>query len=73
LSAAFLQRVAVDFFYQFVSIVIMNMISLEKEVGLLRSFAMSIVGRDVEGEYRPKFVQEIIRAVYEKPQRRGGF
>jgi len=51
----------------------MNMIALEKEVRMLRSFAISIVGRDPEGEYRPEFVREMLRAVSEKPQRRFHF
>ena len=46
----------------------MNMIALEKEVKMLRSFAISIVGKDPEGEYRPEFVRKILRAANEKPQ-----
>mgnify|MGYP001569639760 FL=1 len=49
------------------------MIALEKEVKMLRSFAISIVGRDPEGEYRPEFVREMLRAVNEKPHRRFRF
>lgn len=46
----------------------MNMIALEKEVRMLRSFAISIVGKDPEGEYRPEFVRKILRTANEKPQ-----
>lgn len=46
----------------------MNMLALTKEVKMLRSFAISIVGRDPEGEYRPEFVRKILRAANEKPQ-----
>jgi len=46
----------------------MNMIALEKEVKMLRSFAISIVGKDPEGEYRPEFVRKILRTANERPQ-----
>lgn len=39
---------------------------LKKEVGLLRSFVIGIAGKDSEGEYRPEFVQRILRATGEK-------
>ena len=39
----------------------MNMIALEKEVKMLRSFVISIVGKDPEGDYRPEFVRKALR------------
>ncbi len=43
------------------------MLALTKEVKMLHSFAVSIVGRDDEGEYRPEFVRSILSASNEKP------
>lgn len=43
--------------------------SLEQEVKMLRSFAVSIVGRDIEGAYRPEFVRKIARAAKRTPTR----
>lgn len=40
---------------------------LKQEVFTLRSFLISIVGEDKEGNYRPEFVKEIIKAAKEKP------
>ena len=37
-----------------------------KEVELLRSLVIGTLGKDKEGEYRPEFVEEILRAVQEK-------
>ncbi len=42
---------------------------LKQEVSLLRSFVISVVGKDSEGEYRPEFVKEILKASQEKPER----
>ena len=39
---------------------------MKRDVGILRSFAISIAGKDLEGEYRPEFVHEILRATKEK-------
>jgi hypothetical protein len=39
---------------------------LGKEVELLRSLVIGILGRDKEGEYRSEFVERILRAVREK-------
>lgn len=44
--------------------------SLEKEVKMLRSFAVSIVGRDEEGVYKPVFVRAALRATQIKPTHR---
>ena len=37
--------------------------TLTREVGLLRSLIIAVVGnnQDVEGEYRPEFVEEMLR------------
>ena len=40
--------------------------SMKREIDVLRSFAISIAGKDTEGEYRPEFVREILRAAKEK-------
>jgi hypothetical protein len=48
----------------------MNMIALEKEVRMLRSFAISIVGKDPEGEYRPEFVRQALRDANRVPTKR---
>ena len=40
--------------------------NVKREVNILRSFAIVIAGKDPEGEYRPEFVREILRAVNEK-------
>ena len=39
---------------------------VKREISILRSFAISIAGKDPEGEYRPEFVREIMRASKEK-------
>ena len=38
----------------------------QEDVRLLRSLAISL-GEDPEGEYRPDFVKEILKAAHEKP------
>ena len=40
--------------------------SLKKEVELLRSLIIGVLGKDKEGEYQPKFVKKILGAVREK-------
>lgn len=40
---------------------------LKREVHSLRSFLISWVGKDSEGEYRPAFVRRIAKATQEKP------
>ena len=47
-----------------------NISELRHEVKLLRSFVIGLVGRDPEGNYRPDFVRDIIRAAREKPRYR---
>ncbi|HEX9721907.1 MAG TPA: DUF2683 family protein [Candidatus Paceibacterota bacterium] len=39
-----------------------NVSELKKEVRLLRSFVIGFAGKDQEGEYRPQFVQKILKA-----------
>lgn len=39
-----------------------NVAELKREVGLLRSFVIGAVGKDKEGQYRPEFVEKILRA-----------
>ncbi|MBI3638471.1 hypothetical protein HY227_01885 [Candidatus Wolfebacteria bacterium] len=42
--------------------------SLKEEVKMVRSMVISIIGRDKEGSYNPKFVKEILSATKEKPR-----
>lgn len=48
----------------------MTTATLAREVKMLRSFAVSIVGRDPEGEYRPEFIRDMLRAAEERPTKR---
>jgi hypothetical protein len=41
---------------------------LEREVELLRSFMIGQLGKDPEGEYKPEFVKEALKAAKEKPK-----
>ena len=41
---------------------------LKQEVSLLRSFIISMIGEDEEGNYRPEFIKEILDAAKEKPE-----
>jgi len=43
--------------------------TLKREVRTLRSFLISVVGKDEEGAYRPQFVREVLRAAREQPTR----
>jgi len=43
-----------------------NITSLQQEVNLLRSFVIGMIKKDKEGKYRPKFVKQIHRALWEK-------
>ena len=40
---------------------------LEREIKILRSAFISVVGKDKEGEYRPVFVRRILKAMKEEP------
>ncbi len=40
---------------------------LKREVRSLRSFIISMVGEDKEGNYRPEFIKEILTSTEEKP------
>lgn len=42
---------------------------LQKEVDILRSAIISVVGQDDEGDYNPQFVKKIFKAMREKPTR----
>ena len=48
----------------------MSTADLHREIEMLRSFAVSIVGKDSEGEYRPDFVRKVLRSVHLRPTRR---
>lgn len=41
--------------------------TLKKEVRSLRSFIISMLGKDTEGDYRPEFVDELMKAISETP------
>lgn len=41
--------------------------NLKNEINLLRSFVISIIGEDKEGNYNPKFIDEMLQATNEKP------
>lgn len=45
----------------------LKVLQLEKEVDLLRSAVVGLVGRDEEGDYRPAFVKRIWQAVDQPP------
>lgn len=47
-----------------------NVQELQREVSILRSAIISIIGEDDEGAYRPEFVKEILDAATETPQYR---
>lgn len=40
---------------------------IERELLLLRSAVMGLVGRDPEGEYRPEYVERVFAAMQEEP------
>jgi len=40
---------------------------LEREIKILRSAFISVVGKDKEGEYRPEFVHRILETIKERP------
>jgi hypothetical protein len=48
----------------------MELTSISKEISLLRSFAISIVGKDAEGTYNPAFVRRAMMAAHAKPTKR---
>lgn len=45
-----------------------NIVDLQNEVILLRSFVIGIAGKDKEGEYKPEFVNRIFNALKEKSE-----
>jgi len=45
----------------------LEVVSLKKEVQLLRSALIYFLGKDAEGEYNPKFVKKILKALKERP------
>ena len=48
----------------------MNKKSLNEEVEMLHSLAVSLVGKDREGAYRPAFVRKVLKAAHARPTRR---
>lgn len=42
--------------------------NLKREVKMLRSLVVSIVGKDREGSYKPEFVRAMLEATQEKPE-----
>jgi len=45
----------------------MNTLTLKQEITLLRSAVINLIGRDMEGAYRPAFVKSTLRALSHKP------
>ena len=48
----------------------MDTTATSEDIALLRSFAISIVGRDKEGTYRPEFVRRVRTKLREKATKR---
>lgn len=42
-----------------------NVLELEKEVKLLRSYVIGNAGKDPEGNYNPNFVEKVLKAAEE--------
>ena len=55
-----MNRVATEKIYSEIS-------TIKREMGIIRSLMIGILGRDGEGEYNPVFVRKILRAAKEKP------
>ena len=45
---------------------VMTTVEIQKEINLLKSFAISILGEDKEGSYNSKFVKDTLKATSEK-------
>ena len=45
-----------------------NISQIRDEIQRLRSFVIGLAGKDPEGNYRPEFVREILRAARETPR-----
>lgn len=43
-----------------------NIFHLQKEIELLRSFIIGLIGKDKEGEYNPEFIKSVLKANTEK-------
>lgn len=41
--------------------------SLAREMSVLRSLTISLIGRDEEGGYNPAFVKKVLKTAQEKP------
>lgn len=48
----------------------MNTLTVKQEISLLRSAVINLIGRDMEGSYRPEFVKSTLAALSKKPTRR---
>ena len=44
-----------------------NIKDLAQEVSTLRSFVIGLAGKDSEGEYRPEFVEKVLKSSADKP------
>ncbi|MEK7610971.1 MAG: hypothetical protein AAB486_01185 [Patescibacteria group bacterium] len=44
-----------------------QVVDIKKEVALLRSYIIGVVGKDSDGSYRPEFVRRIFRNLSDKP------
>jgi len=43
-----------------------NVSHLQKEIELFRSFIIGLIGKEKEGEYKPEFVEKVLKASREK-------
>jgi len=48
----------------------MNTLTIKQEITLLRSAVINLIGRDMDGEYRPEFIKSTLAALSQKPAKR---
>ena len=53
--------------YEYMSNLGQNILDINEEVRLLRSFVIGLTGKDKEGQYRPEFVERVFQALKQKP------
>jgi len=52
------------------TIIHMNTASIQQEISLLRSYVVSMAGKDTEGAYKPELVRRVRKALREEPTKR---
>ena len=45
-----------------------QLLELQQEVKILRSFVIGIIGKDEEGKYNPEFIEKVLQSSQEKPR-----